>query len=67
MSPPTSVRQESAPNETVGMKPLVVSARKPTTSASVEKTIARPAVWWAVSSAAEQVPAAARRRRKAAM
>ena len=44
-----------APNDTVGMNPLVVRARNPTTSASVANTIALPAVWWATSSAAGSV------------
>tara|TARA_B000000557_G_C20435274_1_gene300622 strand:+ start:211 stop:444 length:234 start_codon:yes stop_codon:yes gene_type:complete len=44
-SPPIKVKHESLPKETVGMNSLVVNARKPTTRASVEKIIARPAVW----------------------
>ena len=44
------------------MKPLVVRARNPTTSAKVANTIALPAVWWATSSAAgSEWPLASRR------
>jgi len=60
------VRQESQPNDTVGMKPLVVSAKNPAARASVEKITARPAVRCAVSSA-EVRPPSARCRRNLAM
>ena len=50
---------------TVGMEPLVVSARNPTASASVEKIIARPAVRCAVSRAAAVPPSASCARKRA--